>query len=100
MVMATRRQRNVASPSRQHPAKLRGKRNEMRFEIPLQMRQVAPIELHTRILSRRDKSTCVKDGVYKNAFPQRESRRGGRIRPPRERSERPRDKSWYQPKTH
>src|SRR5579864_2085810 len=88
MIMATRRQSNIACPIRKHPSKLRNKRDEMRFEIPLQMRQVAPIELHIQILPLRAATTREKMRPAPNTFPPRESRRGGRIRPPREQSER------------
>jgi hypothetical protein len=43
VIMAARRQGNVASPIRRNPPQSCDKRDEMRLEIPLQMRQIAPV---------------------------------------------------------
>src|SRR5579864_7626004 len=82
MIVATRRESNIARPVWKHPAQLRDECDEMRFEIPLQMRQISPIERHVGILPPRQKNCWVKDGIREDAFPLWESRRGGRIRPP------------------
>ncbi len=51
MTVATRRQHNITRQRRQNPPEFRHERNEMRSEIFLQMGQIAPVELHTQILS-------------------------------------------------
>ena len=51
MIMETRRKYDFSSNRRQNPPELGNKGDEVRREVLLKMRQVAPIELHKRILS-------------------------------------------------
>jgi|SRR5271169_2569947 len=48
MIMAAAGKYNIASPIRQYTTELRHKRDEMRLEIHLQVRQIAAVELHTK----------------------------------------------------
>ncbi len=46
MIMAARRKRNIPGPVRQGATRSCDERDEMRLEIPLQVRQIAAVELH------------------------------------------------------
>jgi hypothetical protein len=54
---------------REDPAKLRHKRDEMRFEISLQVRQIPPVKLHIKILALEEDEKNNKQTKNSNRFP-------------------------------
>jgi len=51
VVVTTARKHNIPRCGWKNPSKLRDEGNEVRREIFLQVRQIAPIELHAEIVS-------------------------------------------------
>ena len=51
VTMATTGEHDIARPLRQGPPELGYERDEMWLEIPLQVRQIAAVELHNQILA-------------------------------------------------
>ena len=90
-VIMQARQHKIARTGGQDAAAVSDEGDEMRFEIPLQMRQIALIELHDKILALYH---CGEKRISRKRvqrFPARESRRGGRIRPPCDA-----ERAWWQ----
>jgi hypothetical protein len=58
MVMTTGRKHKITRYGRQDPSKFGDKRDEMRREVFLEMRQIASIELHAKILACSRWSSC------------------------------------------